>query len=101
MRDMKAEVHTTINRGGPGGVGSGLAPHAKFATKHATRYSVWSDMMPSGNRFRALVVCLAPLVCGALALGCDGGGHMPDAQTQPAAYSAELSVRFEASPDHP
>ncbi|HEY7371392.1 MAG TPA: hypothetical protein VIF57_04380 [Polyangia bacterium] len=34
-------------------------------------------------------------------LGCDGGGHMPDAQTQPAAYSAELSVRFEVSPDHP
>jgi hypothetical protein len=26
---------------------------------------------------------------------------MPDAQTQPAAYSAELSVRFEVSPDHP
>ena len=26
---------------------------------------------------------------------------MPDAQTQPAAYSAELSVRFEVSPDRP
>src|SRR5207237_4609288 len=54
---------------------------------------------PSGNRFRALLVCAAPAVC--LALGCDGGGHVPDAQTQPAAYSAELSVRFEVSPDRP
>ena len=50
-------------------------------------------MKPSGNRVRALVVCLAPAMC--LAVGCDGGGRMPDAQTQPAAYSAELSVRFE------
>ncbi|HXU01460.1 MAG TPA: hypothetical protein VN903_10725 [Polyangia bacterium] len=33
-----------------------------------------------------------------LAVGCDGGGRMPDAQTQPAAYSSELSVRFEVSP---
>ena len=32
------------------------------------------------------------------AIGCDGGARMPDAQTQPAAYSAELSVRFEVSP---
>ena len=56
-------------------------------------------MTPSGNRFRALLVCAAPAVC--LALGCDGGGHMPDAQTQPAAYSAELSVRFEVSADRP
>jgi hypothetical protein len=31
------------------------------------------------------------------AIGCDGGGRVPDAQTQPAAYSAELSVRFEVS----
>ena len=44
-------------------------------------------------------MCLTPAVC--LALGCDGGGRMPDAQTQPAAYSAELSVRFEVSPDRP
>jgi hypothetical protein len=51
----------------------------------------------SGNRFRALVVCLTPAVC--LAIGCDTGGRVPDAQTQPAAYSAELSVRFEVSPD--
>jgi len=50
-------------------------------------------MKPAGNRFRALLVCLSPAVC--LAIGCDGGGRMPDAQTQPAAYSAELSVRFE------
>ena len=56
-------------------------------------------MTPSGNRFRALVVCLAPVV--SLAFGCDGGGHLPDAQTQPAAYSAELSVRFEVSADRP
>ena len=56
-------------------------------------------MTPSGNRFRALLVCLTPAVC--LALACDGGGRMPDAQTQPAAYSAELSVRFEVSPDRP
>jgi hypothetical protein len=56
-------------------------------------------MTPSGNRFRALFVCLAPFV--SLALGCDGGGRMPDAQTQPAAYSAELSVRFEVSADRP
>jgi hypothetical protein len=56
-------------------------------------------MTPSGNRFRALVVCLAPIV--SLAFGCDGGGRMPDAQTQPAAYSAELSVRFEVSADRP
>jgi hypothetical protein len=52
-------------------------------------------MTPSGNRFRALLVCLTPAVC--LALACDGGGRMPDAQTQPAAYSSELSVRFEVS----
>jgi hypothetical protein len=51
-------------------------------------------MRLSGNRFRALVVCLA-------ALGCDTGGRMPDAQTQPAAYSAELLVRFEVTPDKP
>jgi hypothetical protein len=56
-------------------------------------------MTPSGNRFRALLVCLAPAL--GLAIGCDGGGRMPDAQTQPAAYSAELSVRFEVSPDRP
>jgi hypothetical protein len=56
-------------------------------------------MTPSGNRFRALVVCLTPVV--SLAFGCDGGGRVPDAQTQPAAYSAELSVRFEVSPDRP
>jgi hypothetical protein len=56
-------------------------------------------MTPSGNRFRALLVCAMPAVC--LALACDGGGHMPDAQTQPAAYSAELSVRFEVSADRP
>jgi hypothetical protein len=55
-------------------------------------------MTPSGNRFRALVVCLAP-VAGVAALSCDGGGRMPDAQTQPAAYSAELSVRFEIGAD--
>ena len=51
----------------------------------------------SGNRFRALVVCLTLALCPAIA--CDGGGRMPDAQTQPAAYSAELSVRFEVNPD--
>jgi hypothetical protein len=58
-------------------------------------------MKPSGNRFRALVVCLAPFVCATsmTASGCDGGGHAQDAQTQPAAYSSELSVRFEVSPD--
>jgi hypothetical protein len=54
-------------------------------------------MRPSGNRFRALVVCLTPALC--LALGCDGGGRMPDAQTQPPAYSSELSVRFEVGSD--
>ncbi len=54
-------------------------------------------MTPSGNRFRALFVCLTPALC--LALGCDGGGRMPDAQTQPAAYSSELSVRFEVGSD--
>jgi len=54
-------------------------------------------MLLSGNRFRALVVCLTPALC--VAIACDGGGRMPDAQTQPAAYSAELSVRFEVSPD--
>jgi hypothetical protein len=54
-------------------------------------------MTPSGNRFRALVVCLTPVV--SLAFGCEGGGRVPDAQAQPAAYSAELSVRFEVSPD--
>jgi hypothetical protein len=59
-------------------------------------------MKPSGNRSRALDVCLTLAVCGALpAFGCDGGGHVPDANTQPAAYSAELSVRFEVSPDRP
>jgi hypothetical protein len=57
-------------------------------------------MTPSGNRFRALVVCLTPVVC-AMAIGCDGGGRVPDANTQPAAYSAELSVRFEVSPERP
>jgi len=51
-------------------------------------------MRLSGNRFRALVVCLA-------ALGCDTGGRVPDAQTQHAAYSAELLVRFEVTPDKP
>jgi len=56
-------------------------------------------MKPSGNRFRALVVCLAPVA--ALASACDAGGRAQDAQTQPAAYSAELSVRFEVSPDRP
>jgi len=56
-------------------------------------------MLLSGNRFRALVVCLTPAL--SVAIGCDGGGRMPDAQTQPAAYSAELSVRFEVSPDRP
>ena len=56
-------------------------------------------MTPSGNGFRALLVCLTPAL--GLALGCDGGGHMPDAQTQPAAMSSELSVRFEVSPDRP
>jgi hypothetical protein len=57
-------------------------------------------MKPSGNRLRALLACLAPaLACLTLALGCDGGAHVPDAQTQPAAYSSELSVRFEVSPD--
>ena len=35
------------------------------------------------------------------AFGCDGGAHVPDANTQPAAYSAELSVRFEVSADRP
>jgi hypothetical protein len=49
-------------------------------------------MRLSGNRFRALVVCLA-------ALSCDTGGRVPDAQTQHAAYSAELLVRFEVTPD--
>jgi hypothetical protein len=49
-------------------------------------------MRLSGIRFRALLVCLA-------ALGCDTGGRVPDAQTQPAAYSAELMVRFEVAPD--
>jgi hypothetical protein len=49
-------------------------------------------MRLSGNRFRALVVCLA-------ALGCDTGGRVPDAQTPHAAYSAELLVRFEITPD--
>jgi len=59
-------------------------------------------MTLSGKRFRALVVCLAPALCGVMATsGCDGGAHMPDAQTQPAAYSSELSVRFEVSPDRP
>jgi hypothetical protein len=52
-------------------------------------------MPPSGNRFRALVVCLAPLA--SIALACDGGGHVPDAQTQPASVSSELSVRFEVT----
>jgi len=56
-------------------------------------------MLLSGNRFRALVVCLTPALF--VAIACDGGGRMPDAQTQPAAYSAELSVRFEVSPDRP
>ena len=56
-------------------------------------------MLLSGNRFRALVVCLTPALW--VAIGCDGGGRMPDAQTQPAAYSAELSVRFEVTPDRP
>jgi hypothetical protein len=56
-------------------------------------------MLLSGKRFRALVVCLTPALC--VAIGCDGGGRTPDAQTQPAAYSAELSVRFEVSPDRP
>src|SRR5262249_50983249 len=69
----------------------------EFATRHATRYSDGSDMTSSGNRWRALLACLTPALC--LAIGCDGGGHVPDAQTQPAAYSAELSVRFEVSPD--
>jgi hypothetical protein len=53
-------------------------------------------MLPSGNRSRALVVCLASVASAAMwASGCDGGGRVPDAQTQPAAVSAELSVRFE------
>ena len=52
-------------------------------------------MLPSGNRFRALVVCLAPLVSAAF--GCDGGGRVPDAQMPPAAVSSELSVRFEVT----
>jgi hypothetical protein len=58
-------------------------------------------MTPSGNRLRALVVCLAQVasVAGVASFGCDGGGRVPDAQTQPAAVSAELSVRFEVSPD--
>lgn len=56
-------------------------------------------MSPSGNRFRALVVCLAPVASVAMTSGCDGAGHVPDAQTQPAAVSAELSVRFEVA-DH-
>jgi hypothetical protein len=51
-------------------------------------------MRLSGIRFRALLVCLA-------ALSCDTGGRAPDAQTQHAAYSAELLVRFEVTPDKP
>ena len=54
-------------------------------------------MTPSGNRFRALGVYLTQAV--SVALSCDAGGRMPDAQTQPAAVSSELSVRFEVSPD--
>ena len=76
----------------------GGAPEHRFSTplrartnwpqRRTTRYSDGSDMRLSGIRFRALVVCLA-------ALGCDTGGRVPDAQTQHAAYSAELLVRFE------
>jgi hypothetical protein len=73
----------------------GLGSSPELATARDPRYIVGSDMPHSGNRFRALLVCLAPAVC--LAIACDGGGRMPDAQTQPAAYSAELSVRFEVS----
>ena len=63
-------------------------------------------MTPSGNRVRALVVYLAQAASVAgmgsvLSFGCDGGGRAPDAQTPPASVSAELSVRFEVSPDRP
>jgi hypothetical protein len=55
-------------------------------------------MTPSGKRFRALIVCLAPVAGVAmLTTGCDGGGRVPDAQTQPASVSSELSVRFEVT----
>ena len=37
-----------------------LRGSTEFATRRDTRYSVGSDMTLSGNRFRALVVCLAP-----------------------------------------
>ena len=70
-RHDRVAVHTTINRADPVRVRLRVRP--EFATKHATRYSVGSDMTPSGNRFRALLVCLTPAVC--LAIGCDGGGR--------------------------
>ena len=55
-------------------------------------------MPASGNRKRALVVCLASVAGGAVSTSaCDGGGRVQDAQTQPAAVSAELSVRFEVT----
>jgi hypothetical protein len=60
-------------------------------------------MTSSGNRFRALVVYLAQAasVASVASSACDAGGRVPDAQTQPASVSAELSVRFEVSPDRP
>ena len=65
-RHDRVAVHTTINRTDP--VRVRLRARPEFATRHATRYSVGSEMTPSGNRFRALLVCLTPAVCLALAL---------------------------------
>ena len=71
-----------------------LGARTNWPQRAYKRYSDGSDMRLSGNRFRALVVCLC-----SLGLRRDGGGRMPDAQTQHAAYSAELLVRFEVTPD--
>ena len=82
-----------------GGAQFGARP--EFATGRATRYSVGSDMTPSGNRFRALVVYLAPAASVRWRSAATAAGGCRTRRRSPRAYSAELSVRFEVSPDRP
>jgi hypothetical protein len=41
------------------------------------------------------------LLAAALAVGCDGGARPPDASALPSALTAEVSVRFDVSPQRP
>jgi hypothetical protein len=50
---------------------------------------------------RALARALIALAAAAMPAACDGGPRTPDAQARPSALSAEVSVRFDASPGKP